>query len=40
MEEVKISTVGNLSVYELKLPVHESSDHLYAAGVSPGSVLE
>jgi hypothetical protein len=37
--KVKISTTGNLSVYELRLPLHESVEHPYAAGVSPGSTL-
>ncbi len=37
--KVKIGKVGNQSVYELKVPLHESSGHPYAADVSAGSTL-
>ncbi len=36
---VKIDNVQGESVYELKLPLHESVDHPYAAGANAGSTL-
>jgi hypothetical protein len=38
--KVKISNVGSQSVYELKVPLRESTDHPYAAGVSTASELK
>ncbi len=38
--KVTVNSVGTQSVYELKVPLHQSIDQPYAVGMSPGSTMK
>lgn len=38
--KVKVGDVGNETVYQLRVPLHQSHDQPYAVGVNPGSTMK